>query len=327
MPNKKRIEIPRGTAAKALFLADRTCCICGDPGKPVQIHHIDEDPSNNNLENLAVLCLDHHEETQIKGGFGRRLHAETVILYRDHWKRRVAERRAALGTLNTSDTENEADEHTKLELATSLAEIYRENHEYELLVIHYETTGNHELRDRYIDYLLQEEDQPDSTVIHYRTLQGKPELIPQEVIKRQLALYTDREDWFGRARLQLDIKNPREAAADYVRGIGEQLQKNDVFTAAIHLKELVEKGLIRELFVLAFEEAVDKDDLHWQIRALEELGWHSELQDLILRNPELEAPAVEAREAPVMPHDQEEKGPAPQEEEEEEKRPWWRFWR
>jgi hypothetical protein len=234
------------------------------------------------------------------------------------------------GTLNTSDTENETSDRTKLELATSLAEIYRENHEYELLAIHYETIGNHELRDRYIDRLLQE-DQPDSKVIHYRTLQGKPELIPQEVIKRQLALYTDREDWFGRARLQLDIKNPREAAADYVRGIGEQLQKNNVFTAAIHLKELVEKGLIRELFVLAFEEAVDKDDLHWQIRALEELGWHSELRDLILRNPELEAPP-EAQEAPVMPQDQEEKGPAPEEEkgpvpEEEEKGPWWRFWR
>ncbi len=84
MPDKKRIEIPQGTAATALFVADRTCCVCGDPDKPVQIHHIDEDPSNNNLENLAVLCLDHQEETQIKGGFGRRLDAETVILYRDH---------------------------------------------------------------------------------------------------------------------------------------------------------------------------------------------------------------------------------------------------
>lgn len=36
--------------------------------------------------------------------------------------------------------------------------------------------------------------------------------------------------------------------------------------------------------MLAFEKAADKDDLHWQIRALEELGWHKEIQDLVLRN-------------------------------------------
>lgn len=283
MPRKKRIDILRGVAARVLFLADHTCCRCRNPDKPVQIHHIDEDPSNYSIENLAVLCLDHHNETQIKGGFGRKLNADLVILYRDDWNRRVAERRAAQGVLSLSDTEDETDDGTKLELATSLAEIYRENQQHELLIIHYNGIGNYELRDKYIDRFLQE-DQPDSDIIYYRTLQGKPELIPQEVVQRQLARYTKREDWVGRATLQLDLKNYREAAADYVRGIGEALQRGSIFNAAYNFKELTKKGLIEKLFVLALEEAADKDDLHWQVRALEELGWDKEIENLILRN-------------------------------------------
>lgn len=90
---KKRVEIPRSVAAKALFDADRTCCICREPKKRVQIHHIDEDPSNNHLENLAVLCLDCHGDTQITGGFGRKLDADQVTLYRDDWARVVERRR------------------------------------------------------------------------------------------------------------------------------------------------------------------------------------------------------------------------------------------
>jgi hypothetical protein len=59
----------------------------------VQIHHIDEDPSNHDLANLALLCLDCHNDTQVKGGFGRKLNAATVRKYRDDWTHRVDARR------------------------------------------------------------------------------------------------------------------------------------------------------------------------------------------------------------------------------------------
>lgn len=59
----------------------------------MQIHHIDENPSNNNVENLAVLCLQCHDDTQIKGGVGRKLNAELVIKYRSEWLVRVQQRR------------------------------------------------------------------------------------------------------------------------------------------------------------------------------------------------------------------------------------------
>lgn len=91
---KNRVSIPKTIASEVLFLSDRTCCICNARGKRVQIHHIDEKPSNNDKSNLAVLCLDCHNETMIKGGNSRMLDANQVILYRDEWLIRVNQRKA-----------------------------------------------------------------------------------------------------------------------------------------------------------------------------------------------------------------------------------------
>jgi hypothetical protein len=75
---KKRVPIPKVDAARVLFESDRTCCVCRASGKKVQIHHIDDDPSNNSFTNLAILCLECHGDTQTSGGFGRHLEAEQV---------------------------------------------------------------------------------------------------------------------------------------------------------------------------------------------------------------------------------------------------------
>ena len=87
-PKKERIPIPPELSARVLFESDRTCCVCCKK-MPVQIHHIDDDPSNNDIENLAVLCLLCHNETQLRGGFDRKLNAGQVRLYRADWLRRV----------------------------------------------------------------------------------------------------------------------------------------------------------------------------------------------------------------------------------------------
>ena len=86
---KDRILIPPDTAAVVLFGSDHTCCVCRDRGRSVQIHHIDENPSNNDVQNLSVLCLLCHDDTQIKGGFGRKLDSKLVIQYRNDWIQRV----------------------------------------------------------------------------------------------------------------------------------------------------------------------------------------------------------------------------------------------
>lgn len=90
---KNRIPISAELAAKVLFRSNRTCCVCNVRGKPVQIHHIDDDPANNDPNNLAVLCLECHDDTQVKGGFGRKLNKELVTTYRDNWLERVATQR------------------------------------------------------------------------------------------------------------------------------------------------------------------------------------------------------------------------------------------
>ena len=36
-----------------------------------------------------VLCLEDHDRTQSKGGFGRKLDADEIIQYRDDWIDRV----------------------------------------------------------------------------------------------------------------------------------------------------------------------------------------------------------------------------------------------
>lgn len=90
---KIRTPIPSDLAAEVLFASDNTCCVCGEKGKAIQIHHIDKNPSNNAFKNLSVLCLECHNNTQINGGFGRKLNASLVIKYRDEWLERVILRR------------------------------------------------------------------------------------------------------------------------------------------------------------------------------------------------------------------------------------------
>ena len=55
---------------------------------------MDENPENNGAENLAVLCLECHNQTQVRGGFGSSLSEPIVRKYRDEWQERVKARRA-----------------------------------------------------------------------------------------------------------------------------------------------------------------------------------------------------------------------------------------
>jgi hypothetical protein len=90
---KDRVEVPSEIASEVLFASDYTCCVCNSRDFPIQIHHIDDDPSNNAKDNLAALCTPCHDKTLIKGGFGRKLDASLVIQYRNDWIKRVATRR------------------------------------------------------------------------------------------------------------------------------------------------------------------------------------------------------------------------------------------
>ena len=101
---KQRTPIPNDVADAVQFRSDRTCCVCRHPGKAYQLHHINEDPGDHDADNLAALCLDCHNLTQIRGGFGRRLTPGQVRLYRDEWYDLVSRRRpTGLGPSDASD--------------------------------------------------------------------------------------------------------------------------------------------------------------------------------------------------------------------------------
>jgi len=277
---KKRVIIPNDIAAKVLFLSDRTCCICRQEGKKVQIHHIDEDPSNNSESNLSVLCFECHTDTMVKGGFDRKLDAEQIILYRNDWLNIVSRKRSLV---EIDQEENETIDPIQLELATSVAEIYRENKEYELLAIHYNSIGNYELRDKYIDKVLSENPSDDS-IIFLRSIQDRGSEIPREIVKRHVEKYKLQKDWLYIARIYKQANDPIESVKFYLKGTSHVLNQKNYFTTAFYLKELVENGLIEQLFRQAYNEAKDQDDLWWQIRALQELEWDTELENLILQN-------------------------------------------
>ncbi|WP_066498998.1 HNH endonuclease signature motif containing protein [Abyssisolibacter fermentans] len=279
--NKVRKQIPTDIAARVLFFADRTCCVCRTPGKPVQIHHIDENPENNDIKNLSVLCLDCHNETMIKGGFGRKLNSEQIILYRDDWNNKVAEKRASYEL--KFDGNKMTNEKVDIELATSLAEIYRENEQYIMLAIHYSSIGNYELRDKYIEIAISN-GVSEGSICFLRALQNRADLIPENTINQQLDIYLENKNWSQRARLLNDIGRYKEATENYILDVKENLGNENIFSAAYYLKELVEEGLIEKLFELALKKSAEEDDLWWQIRSLEELGWYSEINDLVLKN-------------------------------------------
>lgn len=275
---KKRIPIPTDLAAQVLFLSDRTCCVCRTKGKPVQIHHIDENPSNNLALNLSTLCFDCHRETQIRGGFDRKLDADQVILYRNDWLRIVATDRAT----SEANRELQPGGHAiDLELITSIAEIYRETGQLELLAIHYNGIGNTELRDKYIDLAISEGASPDSIFFLRGNLQERPDLVPEEIIDDHLAAFIGRDDYEQHARALRAVGRRLEAAQKYIQGINNSLQNKSWFSAAFYIKEFMEENLIEDLLKAAYRESTEQGETWWQVRALQELGWFTELNDLL----------------------------------------------
>lgn len=185
MARKKRIPIPDDVAAQVMFEAHRTCCVCRVSRLQVEIHHIDDDPANNDPANLAVLCKECHSQTQMSGGFARKLNADLVMLYKAAWVRAVTRDRAGVeARLGESLPVLEGDPGR---MAT-LAEIYGEREEYELLAIHYDACGNMALRDKYVEKALQRHP-TDESHFFLRRMQGRLAELPEDVRDRMLAKF------------------------------------------------------------------------------------------------------------------------------------------
>jgi predicted Zn-ribbon and HTH transcriptional regulator len=71
-----------------LLKSMRRCCLCfglkGDhEEKKGQIAHLDHDPSNDKPDNLAFLCLDHHDQYDSTTSQSKSLQIGEVKAYRD----------------------------------------------------------------------------------------------------------------------------------------------------------------------------------------------------------------------------------------------------
>ncbi len=191
--------------------------------------------TDHNLNNLAILCLECHDDTQIQGGFSRKLDSDQIKLYRDDWHRLVAQQRAITDPIIINPENKD-----QIEYITSIADIYKENSDYDELAMLYDGINN-ELRDKYIELAL-ENNPSDASIIYFRSLQDKIELIPDEVIKRELKRKTKDKDFLQRARVHHELKNYEQAAIDYIDGIHEVIHNKEfIFTAAFILKNFLKK--------------------------------------------------------------------------------------
>lgn len=101
---KNRVKTPSKIETELLYQSARTCCVCRTPKLPVQVHHIDQNPSNNDIENLIVLCTNCHDEAHTKHDLSQNLNANRLKAFRTKWHNEVLEKssRAMLPSGNLS---------------------------------------------------------------------------------------------------------------------------------------------------------------------------------------------------------------------------------
>lgn len=82
-----RKKIPEGTQFEVVYLSARRCCMClaieSDFGeKSGQIAHLDQNRTNDDLDNLAWLCLPHHDAYDSKTSQSKGYSKSEVRKYR-----------------------------------------------------------------------------------------------------------------------------------------------------------------------------------------------------------------------------------------------------
>lgn len=92
----KRRAIPANTIADITSACRRRCCLCfaldqDDKEKRGQIAHFDRDPSNNAPDNLAFLCLRHHDEYDTRPSQSKGFAIEEAKRYRSELLAYVAQ--------------------------------------------------------------------------------------------------------------------------------------------------------------------------------------------------------------------------------------------
>ena len=73
MKRARRESVPEEARARLLLWCARHCCFCGKACRTnIEIHHVDGNRSNNEIDNLIPLCFDCHGELTRYGATHRR---------------------------------------------------------------------------------------------------------------------------------------------------------------------------------------------------------------------------------------------------------------
>lgn len=83
----RRKKVPDAIQAEVLVKSRRRCCVCyglshDEEIKPGQIAHLDQNPANGEDDNLAFLCLTHHDQFDSRTSQSKNLTATEVKTYR-----------------------------------------------------------------------------------------------------------------------------------------------------------------------------------------------------------------------------------------------------
>jgi hypothetical protein len=110
MPRKK---VPASTEGKLLLQCRRRCAICfglhHDSGvKRGQIAHLDQDPNNNDINNLAYLCLEHHDLYDSTSRQSKRISSGEVKVFKAELEEALAAARQAPISLAPEENEQES---------------------------------------------------------------------------------------------------------------------------------------------------------------------------------------------------------------------------
>jgi len=95
----KRHRTPSDIETNVLTSSGRRCCICFGLNddflvKKGQIAHLDRNPSNYNIDNLAWLCFEHHDEYDSRTSQSKGLTLLEVKVYRNSLYNSVIDRRS-----------------------------------------------------------------------------------------------------------------------------------------------------------------------------------------------------------------------------------------
>jgi hypothetical protein len=94
-PVKTRVAIPEELKNEILSRSNNRCCVCQMPF--VQFHHIDEDPSNNDFDNIAPVCPNCHNQAHTHAALTVNLTPPRLKAIRDRWYAYCESRKDASG--------------------------------------------------------------------------------------------------------------------------------------------------------------------------------------------------------------------------------------